>query len=382
MKITTIEAFLAPPEWTFVRVETDEGITGWGEAGMSFRARAVREAIHDMREILIGQDPTKIEFHWQVMRRSSFFRGGPVLSSALAAIDIALWDILGKSLGVPVHVLLGGPVRETARAYAWIGGDDLCAISSEELVDETLGWVDQGFTAFKLTPPKTSAIDLPSYGSKLIGHLSALRNSIGPDRDIALDVHGRWSKTMARRLLPILEPLDLIFVEEPILAENLHMVGELTSTTKLPIATGERLFSRWDFLDVVKSGVAVIQPDVALAGGISETRRIAAQAEPYDVVVAPHCPFGPITLAASLQIDFATPNFLIQEQSITFFGDQFLRYLKDPSVFKFKDGSFVRTTAPGLGIEIDESMVLRMAAIGHNHKQPLWWHSDGSYAEF
>ena len=179
-----------------------------------------------------------------------------------------------------------------------------------------------------------------------------------------------------------LEPLDLLFVEEPVLAENLHVVRELTQGTTLPIATGERLYSRWEFADVIQSGVAVIQPDVSQAGGISELRRIAAMAETYDVTVAPHCPLGPVTLAASLQIDFATPNILIQEQGITFFGDDFLRYITNPEVFDFHDGYWNRPTGPGLGIDVDEGVVERMAEIGHDRKQPIWWHTDGSYAEF
>lgn len=382
MKVTAIDTFLVPPQWLFVRVRTDEGITGWGEAGVQFRARAVQAAVHDVSGYLLGQDPTRIEAHWQVLRRSSFYRGGGVLSSALASVDQALWDITGKLHGVPVHELLGGPVRDRVRAYVWIAGDDLCALPAEAIVEETLAFVEQGFSAFKLTPAKAFWVDSPAAGHAIVERLTALREAIGPERDIALDVHGHWSKTVARRMLPALEPLELLFVEEPVLPENLHIVRELTGSTSLPLATGERLFSRWDFVDVVQAGIAVIQPDVSQAGGISETRRIAAQAETYDVVVAPHCPLGPLTLAASLQIDFATPNILVQEQGITHFGDEFLQYVRDPSVFDFHDGYFTRPTAPGLGIDIDESRVERMSEIGHDRKQPIWWHDDGSYAEF
>ena len=309
-------------------------------------------------------------------------REGKVDGVLLAAIDIALWDIVGKLHQVPVHKLLGGPVRDRVRAYVWIAGDDLCDFSASEIIEETMMWVEKGFSAFKLTPPKAYAVDLPSHGPAIVDRLSALRDAIGPDRDIALDVHGHWSKTMARRLLPALEPLDLLFVEEPILAENLHVVRELTQSTTLPIATGERLYSRWDFLDVVRSGVAVVQPDVSQAGGISELRRIAALAEAYDVTVAPHCPLGPVTLAASLQIDFATPNILVQEQGITFFGDEFLRYVENPEIFDFHDGHWTCPTGPGLGVEMNEQVVEAMGEIGHDRKQPIWWHTDGSYAEF
>src|SRR6476646_9514430 len=187
---------------------------------------------------------------------------------------------------------------------------------------------------------------------------------------------------MAGRMCAALEPLDLLFVEEPVLAENLHIIRELTRSTTLPIATGERLYSRWEFADVVRSGVAVLQPDVSQAGGISEVRRIAALAETYDVTVAPHCPLGPVTLAASLQLDFATPNILIQEQGITFFGDDFLRYVENPEIFDFHDGHWLPPAGPGLGVEMAEATVEKMAEIGHDRKQPIWWHADGSYAEF
>jgi galactonate dehydratase len=382
LKVVAVDAFLVPPQWLFVRVRTDEGITGWGEGGIQMRARAVQAAVSYLAEYLVGRDPLAIEAHWQVMRKSGFYRDGPILSSALAAVDEALWDIAGKLHGVPVHELLGGPVRDRVRAYAWIAGDDLCEFTEEELVAETQGRIEQGFSAFKLTPAKSFAVDTPQAGHEVVARIAALRDAIGPERDIALDVHGHWSKATARRLLPQLEPYELLFVEEPLLPEQLHMLRELTETTSLPIATGERLYNRWDFREVLQSGLAVAQPDVSQAGGISETRRIAALAEMYDVVVAPHCPLGPIALAASLQIDFATPNILIQEQSVSHFGDEFLDYLVDRSVFDLIEGYFARPTAPGLGIEVDERAVEQAARIGHNRQNPIWRHADGSYAEF
>jgi galactonate dehydratase len=382
MKVASVDAFLVPPQWLFVRVRTDEGITGWGEGGIQMRARAVQAAVSHLADYLVGRDPLAIEAHWQVMRKAGFYRDGPVLSSALAAVDEALWDIAGKLHGVPVHELLGGPVRDRVRAYAWIAGDDLCEFTEEELVAETQGRIDQGFTAFKVTPAKSFAVDTPQAGHEVVARIAALRDAIGPERDLALDVHGHWSKATARRLLPQLEQYELLFVEEPLLPEHLHMLRELTETTSLPIATGERLYNRWEFREVLQSGLAVAQPDVSQAGGISETRRIAALAETYDVVVAPHCPLGPIALAASLQIDFATPNILIQEQSVSHFGDEFLDYLVDRSVFDFVEGYFARPTAPGLGIEVDERAVEQAARIGHNRQNPIWRHADGSYAEF
>jgi galactonate dehydratase len=345
-------------------------------------ARAVEGAVRDLARYLVGQDPLRIEEHWQVLRRSGFYRDGAILSSALAAIDEALWDIAGKVHGVPVHELLGGPVRDRVRAYVWIGGDDLNEFTSEQLVEEARRRIGEGFDAFKLTPMKASAVDTPAAGHEVVSRMAALRDAVGPNRDIALDVHGHWSKAMARRLLPQLEPLELLFVEEPVLPEHLHTVQELCAHTSLPIATGERLYNRWDFLPVLQGGIGVAQPDVSQAGGISETRRIAALAEIYDVTVAPHCPLGPIALAASLQIDFATSNILIQEQSIAHYGDTFLDYLVDRSIFELEDGWFRRPTRPGLGIEVDERAVERAAELGHDRRNPIWRHADGSFAEF
>jgi galactonate dehydratase len=381
-RITAVDSFLVAPQWLFVRIRTDAGLTGWGEAGIQMRARSVQAAISHFVDYLVGQDPLRIEEHWHVLRRTGFYRDGAILSSALAAIDEALWDIAGKFHGVPVHELLGGPVRDTVRAYAWVAGDDFCAFTADEIVAETQERIVEGFTAFKLTPGRSFAIDTPSADDDVVSRLTALREAVGRTRDIALDVHGHWTKATARRVLPRLEPLDLLFVEEPLLPEHLHLLPELARATSLPLATGARLYSRWDFREVLASGLAVAQPDVSQAGGISETRRIAAMAEVYDVTVAPHCPLGPIALAASLQIDFAVPNILIQEQSVSFFGSAFLDYLVDRSPFEIVDGSFRRPTGPGLGIEVDEQAVEAAGKVGHDRTNPIWRHLDGSYAEF
>jgi galactonate dehydratase len=212
-----------------------------------------------------------------------------------------------------------------------------------------------------------------------------LRDALGDSVDIALDLHGRFSTAATRRILPLLEPLLPLFVEEPVLPEFARDLQRITESTSIPIATGERLYSRWDFRDVLPTGIAVAQPDLSHAGGISEVRRIAAMAEAYDVAVAPHCPLGPITLAASLQIDLATPNFLIQEQSLGIEyggGSALLDYLVDPKVFNFVDGNIERLAGPGLGIEIDEDAVRAAASEGHSWRSPVLRHSDGSFAEW
>jgi galactonate dehydratase len=381
MKIVRIETFLVPPRWLFLRVETDEGITGWGEPIVEGRAETVAALIDEMADQLLGADPRLIEDHWQMLAKGGFYRGGPVLSSALAGIDQALWDIRGKELGVPVHELLGGPVRERVRVYRWIGGRD-----AAELAEAGRHAVAQGFDAVKCNATEQLRhIDSAAEVRGVVERLTALREAVGWEVDIALDFHGRFSAAMARRTLPLLEPLLPLFVEEPTLPEFARDLAHVTSATSIPIAAGERLYSRWDFRDVLPAGIAVAQPDLSHAGGISEVRRIAAMAEAYDVSLAPHCPLGPIALAACLQTDFATPNFLIQEQSLDVHapeGNPLLGDLVDPAAFRFADGHLARPLAPGLGVDVDEKAVRRAAETGHRWRNQSWRHADGSFAEW
>ena len=381
MKIVGYETFLVAPRWQFLRIDTDEGISGWGEPIVEGRAEAVQGAVIALMEYLVGQDPLRIEEHWQVMAKGGFYRGGAVLSSALAGIDQALWDIKGRFHDVPVHELLGGPVRDKARVYTWVHGRD-----NAQLVDDAQAKVASGFTAIKLNlsealPPIPSAAQLRAAVSRV----EVLREALGDEIDIALDLHGRFSTAATRQILPLLEPLLPMFVEEPVTPEYSRDLRRITESTSIPIAIGERLFSRWDFRDVLPTGIAVAQPDISHAGGVSEVRRIAALAETYDVSVAPHCPLGPITLAASLQIDFAIPNFLIQEQSLGIEyggGNALLDYLVDPRVFAFTDGHVQRPTGPGLGIEVNEDVVRAAAADPHRWRSPVLRHDDGSFAEW
>jgi galactonate dehydratase len=345
------------------------------------RAETVRTAVAELSDLLIGEDPLRIEDHWQVLTRGGFYRGGPVLSSAVAGIDQALWDIAGKAYGAPVYRLLGGPVRDKARVYSWIGGDE-----AEQVADQAREQVEAGFTAVKMNVSgRMEPIETPAGTRAAIARVAAVRDAIGPDRDLVVDFHGRASTAMARRLLPLLEPLSPLFAEEPTLPEYSRDLARLAARTTVPLATGERLYSRWDFRDVLPTGVAVVQPDVSHAGGISEVRRIAALAEAHDVSLAPHCPLGPIALAASLQIAFATPNFLIEEQSLGLHynqGGELLDYLMDPSVFRFTDGYAAPSPGPGLGIEIDEPAVRRAAETGHRWRNPVWRGPDGAFREW
>jgi galactonate dehydratase len=382
VKITGIETFLVAPRWLFLKVSTDEGISGWGEPVVEGRAGTVRAAVHELAELIIGQDPLRIEDHWQVLRRGGFYRGGPVLSSALAGIDHALWDIAGKVREAPVHELLGGPVRDRVRVYSWVGGDRPSGI-----FDAVSAQVEAGFTAVKMNVAgPLAAIASPAEANAALARAREAREALGPERDLAIDFHGRVSPAMARRLVRMLEEVQPMFVEEPVLPETQGgALAAVVAASTVPIAVGERLYSRWEFKPALDAGVAVVQPDPSHAGGISELRRIAALAEVYGAGLAPHCPLGPISLAASLQVAFATPNFLIQEQSV---GMQYhdglepLRYLVDSSLFQFTDGYAARPTGPGLGIEVDEEAVRRADEIGHTWRSPVWRLEDGGLAEW
>ncbi|WP_331769324.1 galactonate dehydratase (plasmid) [Embleya sp. NBC_00888] len=381
MKITRIETFLVPPRWLFCRIETDDGIVGWGEPVVEGRAEPVRAAVEVLTEHLLGKDPAAIEDHWQVLTKGGFYRGGPVLSSAVAGIDQALWDIAGKSHGVPVHTLFGGPVRDRVRMYSWVGGDE-----PSELADSVTAQVEAGFTAVKMNGsgrlgPVASAADIGA----IVERAALVRELLGPHRDFAIDFHGRLSSANARRVLPLLAEFHPLFVEEPLLPEHGHRLADVVRASSVPIATGERLYSRADFRPALEAGIAVAQPDLSHAGGISEVRRIAAVAEMYDVPLAPHCPLGPIALAASLQTAFATPNFLIQEQSGGLHynnGSELFDYLVDPAPFRFTDGYAARSTEPGLGVTIDEQAVRRADRTGHTWRNPIWRHTDGTWAEW
>jgi galactonate dehydratase len=381
VKITAVETFRVPPRWLFCKITTDEGLVGWGEPVVEGRAATVEAAVEELSEYLLGRDALRIEDTWQVLTRGGFYRGGAVLASAVAGIDQALWDIAGKAYGVPVHALLGGPVREQVRIYGGIGGS-----SPAEVAEQARRQREHGLTAVKMTGSAAlTPIDTPRQVDLVVERVAAVREAVGRDCDVAIDFHGRFSPAMARRVLPLLEPYLPFFVEEPLVPELSADLARLVASTPIPIATGERLYSRWDFRDVLAGGIAVAQPDVSHAGGISETRRIAAMAEAYGVSIAPHCPLGPIALAASLQLDLATPNFLIQEQGLGLGEDldsALLDYVVDRSVFRPEDGYIRRPTGPGLGIEVAEGEVRRLAAEPHRWRNPIWRHRDGSLAEW
>jgi galactonate dehydratase len=382
MKISRLTTFAVPPRWLFLKIETDEGVTGWGEPVVEGRAATVAAAVDELSDYLIGADPRRIEDLWQVMHRAGFYRGGPILMSAIAGIDQALWDIKGKSHGVSVAELMGGPVRDRIRVYQWIGGDRPAKIASAAKAAAA-----SGFTAVKMTASaEMQIVDTGPKMAAVIENIAAARSAVGPDVDIAVDFHGRVHKPVAKVLLKELEPFKLMFIEEPVRSEEVDAFLPQLAAAAMPIALGERLYSRWDFKSVIASGaVDIIQPDPSHAGGITETRKIATMAEAYDVAVALHCPLGPIALATCLQLDACTYNAFIQEQSLGIHynvANDLLDYVTDPGIFRYQDGFVTIPTGPGLGLDINEEYVIERARQGHRWRSPVWRHPDGSVAEW
>jgi galactonate dehydratase len=382
MRINDFELFQVPPRWLFLKITTDEGIAGWGEPVIEGKAATVKAAVAELMETLLGKNPLNIEDLWNVMYRGGFYRGGPVLMSAISGIDQALWDIKGKYLDAPVHQLLGGKAHEKMKVYSWIGGDRPSEVG---LAAKTL--VGQGFAALKMNATEElQYIDSHEKIDRAIARIAAVREAVGVAVGIGIDFHGRVHKPMAKVLAKELEPFRPMFIEEPVLPENNEALRDIANHTTIPIATGERMFSRWHFKDLLKAGyVDIIQPDLSHAGGITECKKIISMAEAFDVAAAPHCPLGPIALAACLQVDATCYNAFIQEQSLGIHynqGNDLLDYLTDPSVFDYENSYVKIPEGPGLGIEINEEQVRKMAAIGHNWKNPLWRHADGSVAEW
>ena len=383
MEIVDYELFEVPPRWLFLKVVTSDGTVGWGEPVVEGRSKTVRAAVEELMETyLLGEDPSRIEDHWQTMYRGGFYRGGPVLMSAIAGIDQALWDVKGKQFGAPVYELLGGKARDRVRVYQWIGGDrpaDVGEAAREQ--------VEAGFTALKMNAtPELRRVDNPRAVQDAVDRLARVREAVGDEVDVGVDFHGRVAKSMAKRLAAALEPYEPFFVEEPVLPEHNEALPAIAEHTSTPIATGERMFSRWDYKDLFEQGVVdVIQPDLSHAGGITEVKKIADVAEAYDVALAPHCPLGPIALASCVQVDACAPNALIQEQSLNIHYNEtsdVLDYLADPSVFEYHDGYVELPDGPGLGIEVDEEYVREQAQSEVDWHNPVWRHDDGSVAEW
>jgi galactonate dehydratase len=367
IKITKVETFLVKPRWLFLKIHTNAGITGLGEPILEGRALTCAQAVKEVEPYLVGKDPRAAEHHWQAIYRHAFYRGGPILTSALSGIDQALWDIKGKALGVPVYELLGGPTRDKIRVYAHAG--------TPAQIKERRA---QGFTAFKTGPAKkrpARIVENKAFIDNVIQAFVALRDAAGPEADIAVDFHGAIAPQTAKLLIKALEPYQPMFIEEPVACQNVDALAEIARGTHLPIATGERLFTKWGFREVLeKSAASILQPDLCHAGGIMEVRLIAGMAEAYYAAIAPHNPLGPISLAAGIQIAASIPNFLCQEQVSLGEG-----YIKNP--FKVENGYIPLPTAPGLGIELDEDALADK--LGHNWRnQESYDANDGSVVDW
>lgn len=382
MKITGLKTFLVPPRWLFLKVETDAGLAGWGEPVLEGHAETLAAQIGEFEDFLIGKDPRHIEDIWQMLYRNGCYRGGPVLMSAISGIDMALWDIKGRFYGAPVHALLGGPVRDRVRTYCWVGGDRPANLAA--------GVADlraRGFNAAKLNVcAELQNVDTAAKVGAIVTRLSELRREVGWDFDLAFDFHGRVHAPMAKVLLKELEPLRPLFVEDAVVSTQITAMADLARATSIPLAVGERLHSRYDFKPVFEARAAsIVNPDTAHVGGISEMVRIGAWAEAYDVALAPHCPLGPIALAACLQVDAICYSAFIQEQSLGIHyneGSDLLDYLVDGKGFSYESGFLKIPDGPGLGIEIDEEVVRAKAIEGHRWRAPIWRHEDGSIAEW
>lgn len=363
MKITRLETFLVKPRWLFLKIHTDEGLVGLGEPITEGRALTCAQAVEELAPYLIGQDPRRVVYHWQAMYRHAFYRGGPILTSALSGVEQALWDIAGKALGVPVYQLFGGPTRERIRLYKGIGEDP-------EVIKQ---WIAKGFTAFKTGVRggrSARIIENKAFVDRAVESFAALREAAGPEIDIAIDFHGAIPPQTSKLLIKGLEPYQPMFIEEPVQCQNVDTLAEVARGTFLPIATGERIFTKWGFREILeKHAASILQPDLCHAGGIHEVHLIAGMAEAYYAAIAPHNPLGPISLAACIQLDATIPNFIAQEHTMLGEG-----YLKNP--FVMKDGYVTLPTGPGLGIELDEEALAQEGKIGHDWTNPQSFHPD------
>lgn len=382
MKISKITVYKVKPRWIFVKLSTDEGIDGWGEMISGTKTETVVAGAYEVGErFLLGQNPFEIERLFQEMHRS-FFRGGPIHGTIVSGLEMALWDIKGKALSVPIYELLGGAARDRIKVYSWIGGD-----RPDDVAEQAQDRVDRGFTAVKMNATEElHYIDSYVKIEEVVKRVASIRERFGSKLDIGIDFHGRVHKPMAKVLAKALEHYHPMFLEEVVLPENEEHFKEVAQLVATPLATGERLYTRWQFKTLFQQGaIDVIQPDVALCGGIMEMRKIAAMAEAYDVAVAPHAPYGPVALAATLQVDSCTPNVFIQEQSLGIHynkGFDLLDFVKNKEVFQYRDGYVELPSKPGLGLEMDEDRVRDISQEGLIWTNPKWKNYDGTIAEW
>ena len=382
MKIIKLTTYRVPPRWMLLKIETDEGVVGWGEPVIEGRARTVETAVQEMQPFLIGQDPARINDLWQTMYRAGFYRGGAILMSAIAGIDQALWDIKGKVMGQPVYELLGGLVRDRMKTYSWVGGD-----RPADVIEGIRTLQAAGFDTFKMNgTEEMGMLDTAAKVDEAVSRVAEIREAFGNSIEFGLDFHGRVAAPMAKTLMRELEPYRPLFIEEPVLAEQAEYYPRLAEMTSIPIAAGERMYSRFEFKNVFAAGgLSIVQPDLSHAGGITECLKIASMAEAYDIALAPHCPLGPIALAACLQVDFVSYNAVLQEQSMGIHynrGGELLDYVLNKEDFKITDGYIKPLPKPGLGVVVDEKRVIEASRNAPDWRNPVWRHADGSVAEW
>ncbi len=380
MKIARIEQFFPRPRTRLLKITTNNGLEGWGETTLEGRPRSTVAAVEELSTYLTGKDPLRIQHHWQHIYRSAFYRGGAVLMTALSGIDQALWDIAGKHYGVPAHQLLGGPVRDRIRVYAhWgIGGltEEAKAVSRQRL--DSLRKVG-GYKAFKTGPGGTwRSHEPPAVIDEFVRRAYLMREWVGPDVELCFDFHGKMTPALAIEICHELKGMRPMFVEEPVPQENVDALKHVSDRVPFPVATGERLFSRWEFRRIFENqAAAYIQPDVSHAGGITETVKIANMAEVYYMHIMPHCAIGPVAFTSCLHVDAAVPNFLIQEQVDSCLGEGLL---KNP--WQVKDGHILLPTEPGLGIELDEREVQKRSNYTEELGGEYYDETDGSVADW
>ena len=370
MKITRVETFLVKPRYLFLKLHTDEGLIGLGEPILEGRARTCATAVAELEPYLLGKDPRRVVHHWQAMYKHAFYRGGPLLTSALSGVEQALWDLAGKAADMPVYEMLGGPLRNRVRMYRGCGGGT--PEQAAKAVEESKA---AGFTAAKTGvggPRPARIVETPGFVQGVVDRFAAMREAAGPEFDIAIDFHGAISPQTAALLIKALEPYQPLFIEEPIQCQDVEGMAELARKTHIPIATGERIYTKWGFREILERRAAtILQPDISHAGGIFEGRLIAGMAESYYAAIAPHCPLGPVALASCIQLDASIPNFLAQEHTTLGEG-----YLRQP--FTMRDGYVDVPTAPGLGIELDEDAMADQ--IDHDWANPEAWDANDGAA--
>lgn len=381
MKITSVKIYEVKPRWIFCKVSTDEGIVGWGEMISGTKTRTVVEGTKELADRIVGRDPFEIERLWQELHRS-FFRGGPINGTIVSGLEMALWDIKGKAFGVPVWQLLGGRARDRIRVYSWVGGD-----RPSDVANEAMDRLSRGFRAIKMNAvEELHYVDTYDKVKSAVDRIASIRDVCGDDIEVGIDFHGRVHRPMAKVLANALVPYHPMFIEEPVLPENWESFASLAAEVPIPIATGERLYTRWEYKRLLVQGaVDIVQPDVSMCGGILEARKIIGMAEAFDVAAAPHAPYGPIALAATLQVDVCSPNVFIQEQSLGIHYNQgfdLLDFIQNKDVFEFTDGYIRVPTEPGLGLVMDEEKIQAVSAEGLIWRNPSWRNYDGTIAEW